>query len=496
MPPRIGRPNIVFILTDSWDGRALGNMDRPGMDRATPHVDQLARDGVQFTNAYCTHPICCPSRANLWSGQYTFHCESWNNHKGLERGTETFKDRLERAGYVFADEEGGFGKHDYWSGRHTHLARVSAWTGPADIRLPVYRTPAPEIQDNHNERCHLGDWAQVDAAVAFLRERADADEPFFCYLGLHGPHPAFTTNRYWLDRIDVNAVDIPADHVEDHPVMDYQRINKNWQHGFLDPMVRRTRAIYAAMCAEVDAMVGTVRGAVEDLGLAENTIFIFASDHGEMALEHRNWFKMSMYEGSVRVPWVVAGPGIEADRRVEELVSLIDLYPTLMDLAGVVGPGALDGESLADVLCEGQSPRREFVLATHTGTCMNTTATMYRTGPWKYIAYPGYRPQLFNLAEDPQELRDLAETDPGTVAELDAALRGTVDVQKMHDRCQAYNRQSFRQWRDQALAGQFSTEEYDRTGNPATTYDEIMANIYLGYSPEHEEQLNAWLDAG
>lgn len=495
MPHTSRRPNILFIHTDSWDGRALGNMARPGMVRATPNVDQLARDGVQFTRAYCTHPICCPSRANMWSGQYTFHCESWNNHKGLQRGTETFKDRLEQAGYIFASEEGGFGKHDYWSGRHTHLARVSAWTGPSDIRLPVYREPAPKIIDSTEHRHYQNDWSAAEQAIAFLREHSRADAPMFCYVGLGGPHPSFTTTRYWMDRIDVDEIDIPVDHVEDHPVMEYQRVNKNWQHGFLEPMIRRTRAIYAAMCAEVDGVIGMIRQAVDDLGLADNTIIIFASDHGEIALEHRNWYKMSMYEGAVRVPWVVAGPGIEPGRRVDELVSLIDLYPTLMDLAGVEGPANLDGESLAPVLADGKTPARPYVLATHTGTCMNTTATMLRTGPWKYIAYPGYPPQLFNLQDDPGELNDLARRDEQTVARLDSQLRELVDYQQMHDRCQTYNRARFHEWREQAQAGAFSTEEYSRLGNPATTYDEIMANIYLGYSPEHEQQINAWLDA-
>jgi len=489
------RPNIVFIHTDSWDGRVLGCMDHPAMKRATPNIDRLAARGTIFRNTYCSHPICCPSRANMMSGQYTHHCESWNNHKGLEPGTPTFKTHMEKAGYLFATKNGGYGKHDYMSGAHSQLARVTAWTAGADIRLPVYRMKAPVIRDDRTSRVTTGDWKLVDRAKEFLEAHAKDKQPFFLYVGLGTPHPPFVTSRRWLDTIDESKVTIPPLDEQNHPVMAYQRITKNWQHGFSNEMVLKVRRVYFAMCAEADAMVGEVVDKMDELGLADNTYFIFSSDHGENAMEHRQFYKMNCYESSARVPLVIAGPGVGKGAKVDNIVSLIDIYPTLMDMGRLKHPQGLDGESLMPLL-QGKTTRsRNWALATFTGTSSNTTMFMLRQGDWKYIAYPGYEAQLFNLSADPDEIRNLAATKSDVAEQMDNKLRKIVDYQEVHERCMRYNRASFRKWRAEAKAGKYSTTEYGRTKNdPADTYEKIMANTYMGWSAEHEKKLNQWLN--
>jgi arylsulfatase K len=485
-------PNIVFIFTDSWDGRALGCMGHPAMAAATPNVDRLAERGVLFRNCYSTHPICCPARANTWSGRYSFHCDSWNNYKGLTPGTETFQDRLERAGYVFGSSEGGFGKHDYLDGRHTHLARVTAWTGPADLRLPFFREHAPLIREDREEVIHPGDWNTVEKSRQFLHERAEDRRPFFLYAGLGLPHPAFLTNRRWLERVDLDKVAVPAADEPEHPTQSYQRITKGWTHGFDDETVRKVRAIYYAMCAEVDAAIGRLLETLEQLGLDENTYVVFGSDHGEMAMEHRNFYKMSMYEPSVRVPLIVSGPGVRQGAVVDDLVSLVDLYPTFMDFAGLEPPGDLDGESLLPCLTGRGSRRRDWALSTFTGCTMNTTAWMLRCGDLKYVAYAGYEPQLFDLARDPDELEDLAAGRPDLVEQMDARLRHLVDYPAQHRRVMDYDRRSFAQWRRDAKTGAFCTSEYG--GKNLRTYEQILANTYMGYDDAAERQLQRWLD--
>ena len=429
----------------------------------------------------------------MFSGQYTHHCHSYNNHKGLEPGTPTFKTRMADAGWTFATDLGGYGKHDYLSGAHTHLARVTAWTGNADIQLPVYPNAAPVIHDNTDERCHTGDWHVTDQGCAFLREHAHDDAPFFLYLGIGAPHPSFVTNRRHWDMIDHDAVEPLLDDInDDHPVMAYQRLVKNWEHGFSPEMVAKVRGVYYAMCAEVDAQIGLLRDTINELGLAENTIFIFGSDHGELALEHRQWYKMSMYEGSVRVPLIMAGPGITADNRVSQFASLVDLYPTFMDIAGLAHPADLDGQSLYPALTGTGTLARDHAYACFTGTTLNTTAWMIRTDDWKYIAYPGYDPQLFNLATDPNELQNVAAQHPDQVRRLDAALREIVDYPAAHARVMAYNKIAFAQWRQQARTGAFRTTEY-RATHPLITYEDIMANMYVGFCDKHDQQLDAWL---
>ena len=469
------------------------------MQRATPNIDRLAGRGALFRNAYCSHPICCPSRANMWSGRYTHHCESWNNHKGLEPDDPTLMDRLSEAGYRFVVDDPadiGLGGEDYLSGGHTHVARVTAWTGPADIRLPTYGRGDQDLhiltgQDNAWE----GDWRKTRQATEFLHEQADSDDPFFLYITTGLVHPAFKTTARWMEKVDIDEVRIPPEDEELHPVMEYQRISKNWRHGF-DPATRRQfRAAYYAMCAEADAMVGEIADTLKELGLGDDTYFVFSSDHGECATEHRNWYKMNMYEGSSRVPLVITGPGIPEGRRVDNIVSLIDMFPTMTEMTGIDAPDYLDGESLMPLARGETEKNRNWALATHTGTASNTTMFMLRRGDWKYVAYPGYPPQLFNLAEDPDEVRNLASERPEVAQQMDRELRSIVDYEEVHQRVIKYDRASFREWRERAKAGEFTDSSYSRKhGEPATTYEEIMANAYVGYSQEHEEKLNRWLE--
>jgi len=212
-------------------------------------------------------------------------------------------------------------------------------------------------------------------------------------------------------------------------------------------------------------------------------------------MEHRQWYKMNCYESSVRVPLVIAGPGVKRGAVIDNIVSLIDLYPTLMDMAGIQKPKGLDGESLMPLLAGETDRSRNWALAMFTGCTANTTMFMLREGDWKYIAYPGYEPQLFNLADDPAEIRNWAATEAGVVKEMDRKLRQIVDYDEVHARAMRYNRASFRKWRAEAQAGQYSTTEYGRNPkNPADTYEEIMENTYMGWIAEHEVQLNRWLN--
>jgi len=494
------RPNIVFFHAESWDGRALGCMAKRAMRRATPNIDRLASEGVLFRQAYCTHPICCPSRANMWSGRYTHHCESWNNHKGLEPGSRTVLDLLHQAGYRFAAQDYrdiGIGKSDYRSGGHSHLARVTAWTGPADIRLPVYGRGDQDLHIiTREDNAWKSDWEKIDRSKDFLRSHSDGDAPFFLYISTSAVHPPYRTSSFWMNKIDLSEVDVPPFDKEMHPVMEYQRINKNWRHGFEPETVRMFRAAYFAMCAEADAMVGEVMEELEELGLWEDTYFIFTSDHGEMALEHQSFYKMSMYEASVRVPLVIRGPGLSRGLAVDNIVSLIDIFPTLTDIAGIDCPADVDGESLIPLARGDTTESRNWALAIHTGTSCNTTMYMLRKDDWKYVAYPGYRPQLFNLAEDPAEIDDMWAKRKDVTARMDEELRSILNYEEVHRRVIRYDKEAFREWRRRAIAGEFRDTTYSRSPEkPATSYEEIMANCYVGWSSQHEEKLNQWLSA-
>jgi arylsulfatase K len=482
------RSNILFIQPDSWDGRVLGCMGHPAMPRATPNLDALAARGVLFRNAYCNSPICCPSRASMWSGRYTHHCEGWNNHKGLSEGDTTFRTHLDAAGY----RTQAYGKEDYLSGGHTVRARVSAWTRSASITRPQYRMAGPELIAGGEARVHEKDWRNAERAVTWLENAAKSPAtPFTLYLGISAPHPRFVTSERYYDLIEGSGVTIPPADKQDHPAMAYQRAVKNWMHGFSEDTVRRVRRVYYAMCAEVDAMMGEILAALERTGLAQSTYVIFTSDHGENALEHRQFYKMNFYESSARVPLIVAGPDVRRGAEVTAPVSLVDIYPTLMDMAGIAQPDGLDGHSLMPQLAEDSIARPDWVLSEYHDTTINTGAFMLRCGDWKYIAYVGQPPQVFNLKDDPEEVMNHAETAPAVVADMDALLRRIVDYEAVDAKVKAYDRDAFRRWRDE-----------ERT---ARTYGETMARIFSGWddlepadvvpwTAEDEARIEAWLE--
>lgn len=227
----------------------LGCAGHPALRHATPNIDRLAESGAYFENAYCSHPICCPSRANMWSGRYTHHCESWNNYKGLEPGMWSLLGELPKT-------VKNFGKLDYLSGGHSQSARIGAWLATSGINKPNFdmdKSQCFSVDSSDDPRCHECDWKYVDGAVDFLKERRD--EPFFLCISTGLAHAPFRTNRYWLDRILEEAVDIPAMDNTDHPVRLYQRMTKAWQYGFDESVVRQVRRIYFVMCAEAGALV-------------------------------------------------------------------------------------------------------------------------------------------------------------------------------------------------------------------------------------------------
>jgi arylsulfatase A-like enzyme len=497
------RPNIILIMVESWDGKTALLEDQ----NITPNLDKYIQNGVQFKYNYTTQPICCPARSNLWSGQYTHHCKSWNNYHGLEDISNILPRILQKEGnYILPsknEKRFGIGKHDYWCGKHSNQNRITAWTGAANIERPSYLQKEPIVVEKNRKKYHIEDWYRSRKANKFLKkqkkrqDKGDKD-PFFLYLSYTTPHPRFRTSQYWLDKVNYDQVTIPPKDDKDtlHPTIKYQLIQKDWRWGLDPESVKKTRSIYYAMVAETDAFIGEVLKTVENLGLNDNTYVIITADHGENNMEHDLFYKMNFYEASVNVPLYIRGPGIRKGLISEKIVSLIDLYPTILDMAEIPmdkAPHPIDGESLLPYLKGETEKTRDWAFSIHTGTACNTSIYMLREGDWKYNAYFGYEPQLFNLKEDPDEIHNYAEEKPDIVAKMDKKLRQVCNIDEVHKEWQKYCKESFREYRDHTRESSIRLFEYGAK-NPRAFYDDIIANTYKGWNEEDAQKLEKWLN--
>ncbi len=476
-------PNILFIVAESMDGRRMGCMGDRSLRRATPSLDGLAENGTLFTNAYSVCPVCNPARASFWSGKYPDYHSCWNNHEGLKPDVPTFRDTFDRAGY----RTGAIGPIDYAYGLHSIRDRIGSWTRAANIERPTCRTPLPEILD---ETPHGRDWELCYRAVDWLHEASRSDRPFMLYFTTGLVHPAFRALRSYMDLVDADALEIPPTlgglDLHCHPVDRYMRITKNCDKAFSEPLVRRMRHVYAAMIAELDAVVGRLLSTLEELGLRESTYVIFTSDHGEMAGEQNQVLKRTMYEPSIHVPMIVTGPDVRRGGTEKCPVSLIDLYPTLLNMAGLDYqdfsnyPDTLDGESILPLATgAGTDGRaRDWAFAEYNGDRCNTGTYMLRRDHWKYIHYEGYDPQLFDIEADPWEEHNSAPANPDVCKKMHDTLIQNFDCAGIDARAKQYDRESFIPWR----------EARKKDG----TYAEIMSHVYSGYDRQCIEDLRPW----
>lgn len=488
------RHNIIHFHAESWDGRMLGCQGfHPAMAKATPNIDRLAAQGTLFENAYCTNPICCPSRANMLSGTYTHTCESWSNFKGLEQGMWTYHAGLRNTHDVLL-----LGKHmDYLTGGHSVMNRVADFLEPLNVNAyPVMNADGAQdfsVDPGTEREFHKRDWHLARQAIEFIRQGRSGDNRFFISLNPGLVHAAFRTNKFWLDRIPEELVDIPPVDQSGHPANEYQKKSKAWRQGFDDGTVRTIRRIYFAMCAEADAIVGEIMAAVEDSGLTDSTVIMFSADHGELALEHQQYYKMSMFEASVRVPLVIKGPDIKAGQRISAPVSLVDMAPTICDLAGIEKRSCFEGESLLPLACGATPESRGWALASYSGVTSNTMSWMLRKGDYKLIVHEGYPSRLFNLRDDPGELNDLIEQEPEKAAELLAVLDGEVNREDTLKAWQEWRRHSFAQFQRQARRGLYHDNSYALHGNPSSDYRDILNNALTGWTDNDEARVADWL---
>jgi arylsulfatase A-like enzyme len=395
-------PNILLLFADDQRTDTIGAW---GNDRIrTPHLDRLAADGFSFRRAYCMGSphgaVCVPSRAMLHTGQPYFRVDL----RDFE-GRRTLGELLRERGYrTFAtgkwhNGRGAF-RRSFESARGVYFGGMSDHNAYPQVDLEEGVLSEPRMGDGHSSELI------ADAAVDFLGT-ADGDAPFFCYVAFTAPHDPRDPPPAYREPYYERRPELPPNFLPQHP----------FDNGFLvlrdenlgpwprtEALVSDQLAEYYGLITHLDEQVGRILAALAESGRADDTLVVYAADHGLALGSHGLLGKQSVYEHSVGAPLIVRGPGIPAGGTSEALVYLLDLFPTLLRRAGVTPPADTLGADLAP-LWTGAAPRVRDTLF----MSMGTTQRAVRDGRWKLIRYPAVdHLQLFDLAKDPHELTNLA----------------------------------------------------------------------------------------
>ena len=417
---RAERPNIVVIFTDD---QGINDVGCYGSEIPTPNIDRIAEEGMKFTNFYSASAICTPSRFGLLTGRNPSRSKHQllsalmfmaDEHKstGIQPDETTIAEKLQEADYetaLIGKWHLGHGDKSLLPTSHGFDTFIGHTGGCIDFFTMTYGIiPDWYHQEEHVSENGYATELITEEAVDFLTERKDAKDPFFLYLAYNAPH--FGKGYSPKDKAPVNIMQPQA--------ADLKRVES------IDDKIRRE---FAAMTVSLDDGVGKVLAALNDTGLAKDTLLIFLTDHGGDPVyggsntPYRG-DKATLFEGGIRVPCLMRWPGkIDAGSTNDSLAWSIDLFPTFCNLAGVeFSQQLLDGRDLAPTLFEGKSmPERALFweLGAHAELERKPWSAV-RDGDWKYVQTPKDGEFLFNLADDPNEQNDRGKTDPERLAKF------------------------------------------------------------------------------
>ena len=498
------RPNLLFIMADQLAPQVLPAYGHPSVQ--TPHLDRLAEDGIVFENAYCNFPLCAPSRFSMLSGRLPSRIGAFDNAAELPASVPTYHHYLRAAGYrtclagkmhfVGPDQLHGYEERVTTDVYPANFQWVPDMQLDGEVWLEWYHSMRAVLDAGpHRRSVNVAyDDETGFEAVRWLHEHADSgdERPFALTVSFFSPHDPYLPPPHWWDRYRDAEIDPPR--VGDIPLED--RDPHSRRHWFLtgrhrdavgEADVLRMRRAYYAVTSYVDAKVGRLLDTLKAIGAADDTAVVFTSDHGDSLGERGLFFKMSFFERSVRVPLILHAPFVFAPRRVAENVSLLDLFPTLLELAG---DGALpdlaapvDGHSLLALAGGIATDWPDLVCAEYTAEGAREPMAMVRRGPHKLIASRTDPPLLFDLAADPDELENLAQRPDlaGVRAELESIAPDPWDLESRER--QVLASQSARRLLVEALAtGKISSWDFQPLRDASRQYYRDAGDVQTAYS--------------
>jgi iduronate 2-sulfatase len=458
------KPNVLFIMSDDLNA-SLGCYGNALVK--TPNLDKLAARGVRFNHAYCQFPLCGPSRNSLLTGLHP-------NSTGIQANAQIFRQTIpdhhslpqtfRLAGY-FAARIGklyhynvpksiGTDGHDdsaSWemecnpAGCDRLIDEPNIFTltpGQFGGTLSWYASPGSDAQQTDGMEAADAEWILERCA-------RDKSRPFFLALGFFRPHTPYVSPKAYFDKYPVDKMPVVHGVKEDQADIPAPGLAsyKKEQDKLTDDLRRQAVQGYYSAISFMDAQAGKVLDALDRLGLTNNTIVVFTSDHGYHLGEHGLWQKQSLFEESTRVPLIVAGPGVAKPGVAESPVGLIDLYPTLTEMCGVEAPKNLQGQSLTAMLKDTTVKGRGWALTqvVRGGNFNRMGASpavgdkgkrffgyTFRTPRWRYTEWDEGKQgrELYDHDSDPKELTNLADKPEHaqTVADLSKQMHAAVEA--------------------------------------------------------------------
>ena len=423
------KPNVLFIISDDLTTTALGAYGNP--IPKTPAIDQLAKESTLFTRAYTQYPVCGPSRASFMFGYYpnatqTYGYVSGRENVGPDRPSlaQLFKEngyytarvsKIYHMGVPIDIETGSDGKDDPASWTERFNSQGPEWKAEGKAEL-VQNNPDGSIERKGGNVMTIvkadgddlvhSDGKTAEKASELIRQHKD--KPFFLAVGFVRPHVPFVAPAKYFSPFPYEEIKLPEQVKNDWDDIPERGINYVTSVNAEMDNVQKKKAIaaYYAAVSYMDTQVGKVLKTLKEEGLEENTIVIFTSDHGFHLDEHEFWMKVSLHEESVQVPMMIKVPG-KKPAVVNSFTELIDLYPTLADLAGLDYPKTIQGKSLKPLLENPNKKVRNMAFSVSQGG----KSFLIRTEKWAYIQYnedASAGMELFDMENDPKQFSNLA----------------------------------------------------------------------------------------
>ena len=445
--------NLLVIMDDEHNRNMLGCYGHPMVK--TPNLDRLADRGVRFTSAYTNSPICVPARASLATGRYVHEIGAWCNASPYDGRIPGWGHRLQETGHPVLS----IGKLHYRNetdatGFDQQIVPMHAVDG-GDIHGAV-RDPLPVRYQSRDYAEDIGEGVSsyvtydegiADHACRWLGDAgATNGKPWVLFVSFISPHYPLRAPKQYLDLYPPEDIPLPKlrepDRTPDHPW--WQAFDDCYiieQYFRDDAQKRLAIASYFGLCSFIDDNVGKLLAALSDSGQDGNTRVLFTSDHGDNMGARRLWGKSTMHEESAGIPLILSGPDLPKGQTVRTPVSLVDLYPTILRAVGEPATeqdSGLPGTSLFDVAAGAEELNRPVFSEYHAAGAISG-AFMLRRGRYKYVHYVGYRPELFDLDADPEELRDLGDSPAHRtiIDDFERQLRAIVDPEATDRRAKA-----------------------------------------------------------